>query len=101
MRYPPTRRGGKRAIDQLWMTPETFGIVRKAGLVGQDTIFCTDHVGLFVDLAVGEYGFVKEMDSRVPHYLKSKSTQGSRRYVEYVRERVQRKKLGRAIDRLR
>ena len=77
-----------------------FDIVGKAGLVGQDKVFCTDHVGMFVDLGIGSYEHGNEVDERTPRYLNSNNVRNIGRYIEHVKERVQRRKLGRAIERL-
>ena len=97
---PPTRRGGKRTIDHVWVSPGMMDIVGAAGLVGVDKVFATDHMGMFVDLKVGEFDYVREEDSRPPRYLKSKNVKNAARYLGRVKKNVRRNKLSRAVDRL-
>ena len=61
---PPTRRPGKRAIDHVWVTPGAFSAVNRAGIVGQEEVFLSDHVGLFLDLKIGDLGTEEDHDPR-------------------------------------
>ena len=61
-KVPPTRKPGKRAIDHVWVTPECFREVKKAGIVGHEEVFLSDHVGIFLDSRVGDVGRDEDID---------------------------------------
>ena len=86
---PPTRRPGKRAIDHVWVTPGAFSAVSRAGIVGQEEVFLSDHAGLFVDLKVGDLGMEEDPDNRQPRYLKSENSKNVEVYLNLVRKRVE------------
>ena len=98
---PPTRRGGRRTIDHIWVTPEMFGAISKAGIVAQDKIFSSDHVGMFVDVDVAHLGEKMAQDSRQPRFLKSGNARNVRRYLKEVKEKVVKMKLKRAAERMK
>ena len=83
-KVPPTRKPGKRAIDYVWMTPKCFHEVRQTGLVGQDEMFLSDHVGMFLDVRACDIGKEEDIDVRVPRYLKSGNSKNVLNYLEYV-----------------
>ena len=70
---PPIRRGGRRTIDHIWVMPETFCAIGRAGIVAQDKFFCSDHVGMFIDVEVAHLGEKMILEGRQPRFLKSKN----------------------------
>ena len=47
---PATRTPGNRTIDHVLATRGCYDQIEKCGLVAQDRVFLTDHMGLFVDI---------------------------------------------------
>ena len=98
---PATRTPGRRTIDHVWLTRELFERVQKCGLVAQDKVFLSDHVGMFLDIGVGQIHKKEEADGRKRRYLKSGNRKSVERYLEYVKKLVEEANLHTRIRRLK
>ena len=85
---PPTQKPGKKTLDHVWATEGIKRNITKCGLVGQDLVFISDHMGMFVDIKVTNMREAEEWESRVARFLKTGNRKNVRRYLEYVREEV-------------
>ena len=72
----------------MWVTPGAFSAVNRAGIVGQEEVFLSDHVGLFLDLKIGDLGKEEDHDPRQARYLKSGHDKNTEVYLDLVRKRV-------------
>ena len=98
---PATRSPGSRTIDHVWATSECFDRIKGCGLVAQDKVFLTDHLGTFVDVYVGEVDKTEEEAGKARRYLKSGNKKGVRKYVEYVSRQVKHANLRTRIEKLK
>ena len=97
---PATRHPGKKTIDHVWASSEAVGRVDEMGIVPRDGVFISDHVGLFIDVKVGERNprLVKPM--REPRGLKSGNARSVKTYVDKVKAKVSGRKVERCLDKL-
>ena len=74
---PLTRKPGKRTLDHVWVTAGVRGKITNCGMVGQDQVFISDHMGMFVDIKATNMTGQKDREKRAAHYLKT----GNRRNI--------------------
>ena len=79
---PPTRKPGKRTLDHVWVTSGVKGKITNCGMVGQDQVFISDHMGMFVDIKVTNMTGKKDREQRAAHYLKTWNRGNIKRYLE-------------------
>lgn len=80
-----TRVPGINAIDHMWVSKETYNRITQFGIVSQDKIFLSNHMGMFVDIRIPKVNTEEEESKRVQRYLKSGDKKNVKKYLDYAR----------------
>ena len=97
----PTRKPGRRAIDHVWCTRGVRNRIRKCSIIPRDSVFVSDHLGLFLDIQVEGLPAAVRFEERERRLLKSGNKRNREKYLEYIKTRMIEERIRDKINKLK